>query len=122
MEVNPVKIKADLKNFKEQNINDKFKLNLFRILQEQLNNIMKHAKATDIAITLLQNEQSIIFSITDNGVGFDTLKKRSGIGIANMKSRVSAYNGRVDFVSKPGKGCALTVTFPFTDELLKTAA
>jgi two-component system sensor histidine kinase UhpB len=122
MEVNPVKIKAELKEFKEQNINDKFKLNVFRILQEQLNNILKHAKATHIAISLLQNKQSIILSITDNGVGFDTRKKRKGIGIANIKSRVSAYNGSVEVVSKPGKGCALTVTFPFTDALLKTAA
>jgi PAS domain S-box-containing protein len=122
MEVNPVKIKADLKDFKEKNINDKFKLNVFRILQEQLTNILKHAKATQIAISLLQNKQSIILSITDNGVGFDTQKKRNGIGIANINSRVSTYNGNVDFISKPGKGCTLTVTFPFTDALVKSAA
>ena len=112
MEVNPVKISCALKSFKEHSVNDKFKLNVFRIVQEQLNNILKHAKATEVTISLSQNKKSIILSISDNGVGFDTGKKRKGIGIANIKSRAASYNGTADFVSQPGQGCVLTVTFP----------
>ena len=116
MEVNPVKIFAELEQFIEQSVNDKFKLNVFRILQEQLNNILKHAKATRVAISLLQNKSSIILSIIDNGIGFDTHKKGPGIGIANIKSRATKYKGTADLVSQPGEGCVLTVKFPFNTE------
>jgi PAS domain S-box-containing protein len=115
MEVNPVKISYNLGSFIEHSVNDKFKLNIFRIIQEQLNNILKHARATKARITLLQNKRAIILSIADNGIGFDTGKKRMGIGIDNIKSRAGAYNGNADFISQPGQSCILTVTFPFTE-------
>jgi len=118
MEVNPVKISCALKSFIEQSVNDKFKLNVFRIVQEQLNNILKHAKATAVTINLSQNKKTILLTISDNGVGFDTGKKRKGIGVDNIKSRAAAYNGSADFVSKPGQGCVLNVTFAVTDALL----
>ena len=119
MEVNPVKISCALESFIEDSVNDKFKLNVFRIVQEELNNILKHAHATEVTISLSQNKKSITLSITDNGVGFDTGKKRKGIGIDNIKSRAASFNGTADFVSQPGQGCVLTVTFPVTDPLLK---
>ena len=118
MEVNPVKISCTLESFIESSVNDKFKLNLFRIVQEQLNNILKHAKATGITISLSQNKKSVMLAISDNGVGFDTSKKRKGIGVDNIKSRAASYKGIADFVSQPGQGCVLTVTFPVTDALL----
>ena len=83
-----------------------------------MNNILKHAKATLVSISLLQNKNDIRLIITDNGVGFDTGKKRTGIGIDNIKSRATTYNGTADFVSQTRKGCALTITFPLTDALL----
>ena len=92
MEATPVKIIFSLSSFIESSVNDKFKLNVFRIVQEQLNNILKHAKATKVSISLLQNKKTIILSISDNGVGFDTDKKRIGIGIDNIKSRAASYN------------------------------
>jgi len=118
MEVNPVKISCALKSFIEQSVTDKFKLNVFRIVQEQLNNILKHAKATAVTISLSQNKKTIILTISDNGVGFDTGKKRKGIGVDNIKSRVASYNGTADFVSGPGQGCVLNETFPVTDAIL----
>jgi len=118
MEVNPIKISCTLESFIEDSVNDKFKLNVFRIVQEQLNNILKHAKATKVSISLSQNKKSIMLTISDNGVGFDTGQKRKGIGVVNIKSRAASYNGRADFVSQPGEGCVLTVTFPVTDALL----
>ena len=53
----------------------------------------------------------------DNGVGFDTRKKQNGIGIENIKSRAALHNGIAAFVSQPGNGCVLTVTFPVSNKL-----
>lgn len=118
MEVNPVKLFCALETFKEDGVGDKFKLNVYRIIQEQLSNILKYAKATEVIISLLQNKKIITLSVSDNGVGFDTGKKRNGIGIINIKNRAASYNGSADFVSQPGMGCVLKVTFPVPDAQL----
>ncbi len=118
MEVNPCKITCELKSFIEDSVDDKFKVNIFRIVQEQLNNILKHAKATIVTIRLLQNKKSTILSISDNGIGFDTDKKRKGIGIENIKARATTYNGIADIISKPGQSCILNVTFPISKMLI----
>jgi PAS domain S-box-containing protein len=76
MEVNPVNISCALENFTESNLNEKFKLNVYRMVQEQLNNILKHAKATEVVISLSKNKNCIQLTIRDNGVGFDTGKKQ----------------------------------------------
>ena len=119
MEVNSVKIVFNVKYFIENSVNDKFKLNIYRIIQEQLNNIVKHAKATKVVIKLLQNKKSIKLIISDNGIGFNTGKKRNGIGIANIKSRAVSFNGTADFISQPGSGCVLTAIFSASDKLLR---
>jgi PAS domain S-box-containing protein len=118
MEVNALQITCSLSSFIESSVNDKLKLNIFRIVQEQLNNILKYAKATKVDISLSQNKKSVTLFISDNGAGFDIAAKRDGIGIINIKSRASAYNGTADFVSQPRKGCVLSVVFPVTNMLL----
>ena len=118
-EVNQVKISSSLESFNEDSVTDKFKHNVFRIIQEQLNNILKHAKAEKIIISLVQNKRSIKLRISDNGIGYDTRKKQKGIGIENIKDRASRYKGNAVFVSQPGRGCVLTVLFPVSDLLLK---
>jgi len=90
-------------------------VNVLRIVQEQLKNILNHANATEVVISLSQNNDSITLYISDNGVGFDTCKKRQGIGVGNIKSRASSYNGTANFVSQPGTGCTLTITLPIKD-------
>ncbi|HEY5407074.1 MAG TPA: PAS domain-containing protein [Ginsengibacter sp.] len=112
MEVNKVKISLAQGSFRENSVNEKFKLNVFRIVQEGLNNILKHANATEVTISLTQNKKSIILSISDNGVGFDPANKGKGIGMGNIINRAELYNGNANFISQPGKGCLLTVTFP----------
>ncbi|MBK7558881.1 MAG: PAS domain-containing protein [Chitinophagaceae bacterium] len=118
-EVNLVKISSSLESFNEDSVTDKFKHNVFRIIQEQLNNILKHAKAEKIIISLVQNKRSIKLRISDNGIGYDTRKKQKGIGIENIKDRASRYKGNAVFVSQPGRGCVLTVLFPVSGLLLK---
>lgn len=117
MEVNPVKISCMLDSFAEHSVSHKFKLNIFRIVQEQLNNILKHAKASLVVISLSQDKKSVILCISDNGVGFDTSKKQEGIGLTNIKNRATSFNGTAEFVSKSAEGCVLTVLFPLTDPL-----
>jgi PAS domain S-box-containing protein len=115
MEVNAVKVSFSVENFKDESVDEKFKLNLFRIVQEQINNILKHAHATEVDIKLTQNKKSIILSISDNGIGFDTTLNKKGIGIANIKSRAATYKGTANFITSPAGGCVLRVTFPETD-------
>jgi signal transduction histidine kinase len=121
MELHPIKINC-MDNLIETKLNDKFKINVFRILQEQLNNILKHAKATVVNIGLAQNKKTIVVSITDNGIGFDTSREVKGIGIRNIKNRAKVFGGDAKFVSQPGKGCLLNIIFPITDILLNKSS
>ncbi|MEP7278037.1 MAG: PAS domain S-box protein [Bacteroidota bacterium] len=120
MEVNPVKIVCSLSYCHEDKKNEKYELNLLRIVQEEINNILKHARATEVAIILMQDDQFIRLTISDNGVGFDVSESSAGIGIGNIKSRAASCNGTADFISQPGKGCVLYVKFP-VESILKIA-
>ncbi len=111
MKVHPVKIHLTANNFSDEYWNDKFELNIFRIIQEQLNNILKHAHALNIFINIGESGGDALLSIEDDGVGFDTTKKSAGIGITNIKSRAELFNGILLLNSQPGKGTKLFVTF-----------
>jgi signal transduction histidine kinase len=88
------------------------KLAVYRILQEQLSNIIKHAEATKIWITLSQNDSNIMLTVRDNGKGFDTTVKSNGMGINNIISRAKVFDGIVLIEAASGKGCYLEVTIP----------
>lgn len=85
---------------------------LFRILQEQLNNIFKHADAGAVDIWLTVSNGAITLRIRDNGKGFDQKQVHKGIGLRNMKRRAEMYQGRFVCNSSPGQGCELIVTIP----------
>lgn len=104
-------------NFYEEDIHYEFKLSIYRIVQEQMNNILKHAKAKEVVIELYRDE-IIRLSVNDNGVGFDTKKKRKGIGIHNIQTRVGLYGGQINIHSEAGKGCQLRIEFPITNDIL----
>ena len=92
------------------------KLAVYRIVQEQLNNIIKHACATHVSVSLSQADDHTILTVRDNGKGFDTLGKRNGIGLNNIISRAKVFNGKVKIDSAPGKGCLLMVSLPIITE------
>ena len=92
-------------------ISDKLKLAIFRIAQEQITNILKHAKAKTVVISLKQQGNYLQLIIKDDGIGFNTTKKRKGVGIQNIISRAELYNGNVVINSQIGKGCELIVNF-----------
>ncbi|MET0638121.1 MAG: PAS domain-containing protein [Chitinophagaceae bacterium] len=88
---------------------------IFRIIQEQLKNILKHSKANTVTISLDTNEARATLEITDNGKGFNPKQTHPGIGLSNIHERTLFYNGDVDISSAPGNGCRLKVTIPVND-------
>ncbi|MCW3119418.1 MAG: putative signal transduction histidine kinase, partial [Chitinophagaceae bacterium] len=87
----------------------KLQLTIFRIVQEQMNNILVHSNATKARIELGKRHDEIILVISDNGDGCDLLKEKNGVGIINIRSRAKLYDGRVDITSAAGKGYELRV-------------
>ncbi|RQD69934.1 MAG: sensor histidine kinase [Tindallia sp. MSAO_Bac2] len=91
-------------------------LALFRIAQEALNNITKHAQAEKVDIILDQEHKFVTMAIKDNGIGFDTQNIRrsvdNGFGIVNMKERAELLNGNLKVQSEPGKGTTLLIKIP----------
>ena len=105
-------IELDLQNISEEQIEDKRKLTVFRIVQEQLNNIVKHARATRVLIRLSMEGPNLVVTMTDNGVGFDVSRHRKGVGITNIISRAELFSGKVEIQSQPGEGTTLAVSLP----------
>jgi PAS domain S-box-containing protein len=95
----------------ENKLDDKLKMTLFRIIQEQLSNILTHAEAANITITVHQQGGALSLSVEDDGKGFDVHQKRMGIGITNIINRAEIFNGQVDIHSAPGQGCRIQVNF-----------
>jgi signal transduction histidine kinase len=89
---------------------------LFRIAQEAVQNILKHARATFISIQLLETRDSIILIIEDNGTGYDLEQAPKGNGLANMQERTTLAGGSLSVESAPGKGTTVRVKIPKTHE------
>jgi signal transduction histidine kinase len=87
-------------------------LGLYRILQEQLNNVLKHSGASTVWVQLACKEDEIRLSVTDNGQGFTVQSIKSGIGLMNMQTRAENLNGTFYIESKPGQGCKMEVVVP----------
>jgi PAS domain S-box-containing protein len=101
-------------NFDILDINNDLKLNIYRIIQEGTNNIIKHAGAKNVNILLEKVDPDIHIVLTDDGKGFSADVKSNGIGLANIRNRVESFNGKVSFQSSPGKGCKLDAYIPFS--------
>jgi signal transduction histidine kinase len=89
-----------------------FKINLYRILQEQLNNIEKYSKATEVKISLKKEGDIIRFIIADNGIGFDPAKRTTGIGLENIRRRSKLLFGELEIRSAEGEGCEINIEIP----------
>ena len=80
-----------------------------------MNNIIKHANASEISIQLVKHEAELSIVVEDNGKGFNvskTLNEAGGIGLKNIQSRINFLNGNVFFDSFPGKGTTVTIELP----------
>ncbi|RYY69131.1 MAG: hypothetical protein EOO13_10390 [Chitinophagaceae bacterium] len=98
-------------------VNDEKAIIIYRMVQEILNNALKHSEATEINIDAYYQQNSFILSITDNGKGFNVAEKLadkndSGNGLINLQARAKVINATIQFESLPGKGSTTTITTP----------
>jgi len=100
---------------KKLSITHELQLNLYRIVQEQLTNIIKHAKASSIRLEIFGDSHILEMKMTDNGVGFAMANAKAGIGMANMKRRVELFSGKFGIESSPGQGCMINIQIPLGD-------
>ncbi|WP_143592070.1 tetratricopeptide repeat-containing sensor histidine kinase [Tenacibaculum holothuriorum] len=117
-----LKDKSALGNFKYQfnfdenivwkNITEITKVNLYRIIQEALQNIIKHAKAKNVILGASIKKNVLQITLQDDGIGFNTEKKKKGIGIKNINSRVVKIGGTIDLLSEENKGTTLVIKIP----------
>jgi two-component system sensor histidine kinase UhpB len=107
-----LKLDLDTSGYLEDITDEGIKLTCYRIAQVQLNNIVKHARATSASILLNRISDHLTLMIRDDGIGFNPAKKTGGIGLRNIQNRVGFYNGAVQIESSPGKGCTLIITIP----------
>jgi len=90
---------------------------LYRTIQEVVNNVIKHAGATELNLEILQSKQDVTVMIEDNGVGFDTRDQSSeGLGLQNAESRIQGLNGSFFVDSMIGRGTIITIILPLTIE------
>ena len=86
---------------------------LFYIAQEALNNVLRHAAAKSISVTVKQGRRNVILEIVDDGCGFDPKKvERGGLGLSNMRERTAQIHGKLQIVSKPDEGTKVVITVP----------
>lgn len=88
------------------------KLTVFRIIQESLNNVLRHANASEATIDLCIQDEYFHLTLKDNGVGFEPETIKAGAGLKNIQNRIYLINGTLRLESKPNFGCTLQLQFP----------
>lgn len=89
---------------------------LYRVIQECVNNVIKHAKATKLDITLIKDEDGISATIEDDGIGFDTTAESAqGVGLKNMQTRIDYLKGTIEWDSTIGKGTVVMIQIPVAE-------
>jgi len=110
-----IKITAQVEGT-ERNVPDQQKLIAFRMVQEGFQNIIKHAGASDVKVSIRYQEEWLHISIFDNGTGFnpeEELKKREGLGLQNILRRATLVGGKANIISKPGEGTTLEIQIAY---------
>ncbi|MEZ4772119.1 MAG: sensor histidine kinase [Bacteroidia bacterium] len=119
-EINEVYARPEIKlqtyNLKTLNIPAKWEINIYRIFQEALTNILKYAEATNVEIQMFVRDEILSVTIEDDGKGFDIEKKAEGIGLKNMKSRAEEMKGTFTISSVIDRGTTLFIEIPLPDQ------
>jgi two-component system sensor histidine kinase UhpB len=105
-------------------LTDEAKINIFRIVQEALTNIAKHARATEVEVSIRRTVRDIggmreivEISMADNGIGFDAQHTTAGLGLLGMRERTEALNGQFELRSAPGAGVRIRIILPVDGEI-----
>lgn len=112
-----MKVERDF-SVKEENVPDPIKITIFRIIQEATSNIIKHANASCIKVSLKETGEALYLSIEDDGDGFDPVEKAKycpfdkGLGLLSMKERAKLSGGHYELASAPGLGTNICVLWP----------
>ena len=106
------KIKVQLQTYgMEKRMEQSTEIIIYRMIQELLQNVIKHADAKNVLIQLVREEDRFNLTVEDDGKGFDTkeMENKAGAGLANIKARAEYLNGNVDIVSKKGEGTSVNI-------------
>jgi len=106
----------DMNNNDLDKISKEISITVYRLIQECLNNVAKHANADDVFITLSTHGNSLKLTVRDNGQGFDTKQQTNGLGLPGMHERVEALGGQYEINSAPGNGVTIQVILPSQKE------
>lgn len=95
-----------------------FEIKIYNIIQEFVNNILKHSKASYTLITLYEKDKNLCFQITDDGVGFDKNKvtNKDGLGLNQIEARIRMMNGKFLIESTIGEGTTISVELPVIEK------
>jgi len=106
-------------SFKTRNIKDRLspdmEIALYRLLQELLNNIVKHASAQKAEVSIIRAGHLLMLSVSDDGKGIRSAHKKNGLGLQNIASRIRSYNGKLIVNTKAGKGTGVTISIPIQE-------
>lgn len=106
----PLDIDCDFEQFNLQDrYNERIEVSVYRIVQELVNNIIKHSHATKVHIQLFENNKKLILIVEDNGRGFQNSKLSEGLGLLNIRSRLNTVNGEANFEPSPASGSIATI-------------
>jgi signal transduction histidine kinase len=100
-------------------LGDEYKTCIYRIVQEALNNVCRHAHAEMAKVVTRQEEDRIVLTIQDNGKGFD-VRKEKGLGLLGMEERVTQLGGELQVLSEEGRGTLISVVLPLSADLQTT--
>ncbi|RYD43598.1 MAG: ATPase, partial [Verrucomicrobiaceae bacterium] len=87
-------------------------INIYRVVQEALTNVARHAKAKKVGVTLENDDWSAMVMVEDDGAGFTPQKEGGRLGIVGMRERMSLLGGDLEMESQPGRGCRITARVP----------
>lgn len=93
----------------KQYLNDEDKIAIFRIVQEQLNNILKHSRATNVLIKLEVIDNTVKLFIKDDGIGYNKDKCKMGLGLRNIHNRIEYYGGTINILTAEGEGVEMCI-------------
>jgi signal transduction histidine kinase len=99
-------------------LNNSCAIGVFRIIQESLTNIIRHANATNVVIEIIETKIEFCIKIKDNGSGFDLalLKRTKSLGVLSMQERTALFGGQLRIISNPNKGTTISLTIPITQK------
>jgi two-component system, NarL family, sensor kinase len=103
----------------DERLAENMEIMIFRVVQEMLNNTLKHAEASKISLYISRGEDEIIIDFVDDGKGFEEekLQLNKNLGLSGIRSRIEYLGGTIELISHPGKGTSYTISIPLSEKL-----